>query len=103
MASMQYVTIADLHAALRDQPTVIDVREPAEYAAGHVPGSRLVPLATVPDVVDELPEGEPVFVICAVGARSAHAAAYLAQRGVEARTVDGGTMEWAAAGYPLER
>jgi rhodanese-related sulfurtransferase len=100
---MRYVTIQDLNAALPDRPTVIDVREPAEYASGHVPGSRLVPLATVPDVVDDLPEGEPVFVICAVGARSAHAAAYLAQRGVEAWTVDGGTMEWAAAGYPLER
>jgi rhodanese-related sulfurtransferase len=100
---MRFVTVHDLHAALGEEATVIDVREPVEFVSGHVPGARLVPLATVPQIVDELPTDEPVYVICAVGARSAHAAAYLSQRGVDARSVDGGTGDWIAAGYPVER
>lgn len=84
-------------------PTVIDVREPYEYADGHVPGAQLVPLMSVPQRVDELPADRPVYLICQVGARSAQAAEYLAGRGVEAVNVDGGTAEWVRAGYPLER
>lgn len=100
---MQYVTIDDLKAALDQGATVIDVREPHEFAAGHVPGAQLVPLATVPQRIGELPTDQPVFVICAVGARSAQAAHYLSQRGIDARSVDGGTGDWVAAGYPVHR
>jgi rhodanese-related sulfurtransferase len=99
---VHHVTVEDLRAALVEGATVIDVREPEEYAAGHVPGAVLVPLATVPAAVERLPRDEPVYVICAVGARSAYAAAYLSHRGIDARTVDGGTGDWAAAGLPLE-
>ena len=100
---MQYVTIHDLKAAVDAGATVIDVREPHEFAGGHVPGAQLVPLATIPLRLNELPAGEPVYLVCAVGARSAQAAQYLSQRGIDARTVDGGTGDWVAAGYPLER
>ena len=100
---MRHVTIEDLRAALADGATVIDVREPAEFATGRVPGARLVPLATVPQVVAELPADEPVYVICQVGARSAQAAGYLSRFGIDARTVDGGTGDWMAAGLPVER
>lgn len=100
---MRYVTIHDLKTAVDAGATVIDVREPHEYAGGHVPGARLVPLGTIPLRLDELPAGEPVYLVCAVGARSAQAAQYLSQRGVDARTVDGGTGEWVAAGFPVER
>jgi len=99
---MRTVSVHDLRAALDDGATVIDVREPDEYAAGHVPGSTLVPLMTVPHRLDDLPEGDPLYVVCAVGARSAQAAAFLSARGVEAVNVDGGTRDWMAAGYPLE-
>jgi len=100
---VQHVTVQDLRAALAEGALVIDVREPDEFAAGRVPGARLVPMATVPQVLADLPRDRPVYVICAVGARSAYAAQFLSQQGVDARTVDGGTAEWAAAGLPLER
>jgi rhodanese-related sulfurtransferase len=100
---MMFVSIDDLRAALGEGATVIDVREPWEFATGHVPGARLVPLATVPQAIGGLPADEPVYVICAVGARSAQAAHYLSQRGIDARTVDGGTGEWIEAGLPVER
>ena len=100
---MRYVTIEDLRTALSEGATVIDVREPEEFATGHVPGARLVPLATVPQALADLPADGPVYVICQVGARSAQAAGYLSQRGIDARSVDGGTGNWMAAGLPVER
>jgi rhodanese-related sulfurtransferase len=67
-----------------------------------VPGAELMPLMTVPQRVDELPTDQPVYVVCAVGGRSAQAATFLATRGVDAVNVDGGTGEWVAAGYQIE-
>lgn len=100
---MRAVSVHDLKAALDQGATVIDVREPAEYAEGHVPGASLVPLMTVPQRLADLPDASPLYVVCAVGARSAQAVAFLTARGVEAVNVDGGTRDWLAAGYPVER
>jgi rhodanese-related sulfurtransferase len=98
------VTVHDLNAVLREESAlVIDVREPHEYADGHVPGAAAMPLMTVPQRVDEIPTDRRVYIVCAVGARSAQAAAFLVSRGVDAVNVDGGTREWVAAGYPVER
>jgi rhodanese-related sulfurtransferase len=98
------VTVHDLKAALDEGSTVvIDVREPHEYADGHVPSAEPMPLMTVAQRATELPTDRPVYVVCAVGGRSARAAAFLATRGVVAVNVDGGTGEWVAAGYPIER
>ena len=100
---MRSVTVHNLKAALDEGSTlIIDVREPYEYEDGHVPSAELMPLMTVPQRLAELPTDRPVYVVCAVGARSAQAAAFLATRGVDAVNVDGGTGEWVAAGYPIE-
>jgi len=101
---MRTVSIHDLKAALdAGEADVVDVREPAEYAGGHVPGARLVPLSTVPQAVGDLPTDRPVYLVCQSGARSGQAAAFLAKQGVDAVNVDGGTGDWVAAGYPVER
>jgi len=99
------VSIHDLWAVIDAGGTapIIDVREPVEYAAGHVPGARLVPLSTVPQLVGDLPVDRPVYLVCQVGARSAQAAQFLARHGVDAVNVEGGTGDWVAAGYPVER
>lgn len=100
---MRAVTVQQLKDALdAGGAIVVDVREPDEFAQGHVPGARLVPLQTVPGLVGELPTDEPVYLVCAVGARSAQAAMFLAQHGVDAVNVGGGTRDWLMAGYPLE-
>ena len=100
---MRAVTVHQLKDVLdAGEALVVDVREPDEFARGHVPGARLVPLQTVPSLVGELPADEPVYLVCAVGARSAHAAMFLAHHGVDAVNVDGGTRDWLAAGYPVE-
>ena len=96
----------DVHtfaAAHADGALVIDVREPHEYVSGHVPGARLMPLDAVPQQGEELPAGQPVYVICASGNRSRTAASWLARLGVDARSVAGGTSGWLSAGFPVVR
>jgi rhodanese-related sulfurtransferase len=88
-------------AAHRDGAVVVDVREPFEYAAGHVPGATLMPMAAVRARLRELPRSQPVYVICASGSRSLTAASQMASAGIEAWSVAGGTSAWAAAGGPL--
>lgn len=89
--------LAALHAA---GATVIDVRNPDEYEAGHVPGARLIPLPEVPERVAEIPLGEPVYLICAVGGRSMRAAEFLTAQGADVTNIAGGTKGWIAAGLP---
>ena len=83
-----------------DGAMVIDVREPYEYASGHVPGAKLVPLASLPAHAGALPRHQPVYIICATGNRSLTAARFLAGRGVDAWSVAGGTSRWMARGLP---
>ena len=97
--SVPEIDIAEL--AAHPETPLIDVREPDEYESGHVPGAKLIPLGEVPDRLDEIP-AEPVYVICAVGARSARAAEYLIAQGRQATNVAGGTKAWIEAGRRVE-
>jgi len=86
-----------------DGVPLFDVREPDEYDEAHVPGAVLVPLATVPDALEQFPTDGPVYVICASGGRSRRASQFLRANGVDAVNVAGGTKAWLAAGKPHER
>ncbi|MEU2236772.1 rhodanese-like domain-containing protein [Streptomyces vietnamensis] len=81
----------------------IDVREPDEYAAGHVPGVRTAPLSELGAHLAALPADRPVYVICASGNRSAWAAEHLEAAGFHAVSVAGGTSGWARTGRPVVR
>jgi rhodanese-related sulfurtransferase len=94
-------TVRDLAAAIERGEPVVDVRNPDEYAAGHIPTAVLVPMSTVPARVDELRTDTPVNLVCAVGARSQRVGEFLAAQGIPSYNVVGGTAEWAEAGYPL--
>jgi len=82
----------------------VDVRSTEEYSAGHVPGSKHIPLHTLPLRAAEIPGDKPVYLICHAGGRSAQAAMFLAQnQGLRNLiNVEGGTAAWIAAGYPVE-
>lgn len=80
--------------------TVIDVREPHEYEDAHVPGARLIPLGEIADRADEVPDGETVYLVCAVGGRSGRATEHLLGQGKDVVNVAGGTKAWIAAGHP---
>jgi rhodanese-related sulfurtransferase len=82
---------------------VLDVREPAEYALGHLPGAVNVPQADLATRLAEVPRDRPLLVVCQAGARSRRAAQFLAGRGYDrVRSVAGGTTAWQAAGHALE-
>ena len=84
---------------------VFDVREPDEYEEFRVPGAVLVPLASVPDAVEEFrtaAAGQAVCVVCAVGGRSGQAVGFLRSLGVDAVNVAGGTNAWHQSGRPVE-
>ena len=85
--------------------TVVDVRTPGEYAAGHLPGALNVPLDRLTSALPalrRLPAGR-LLVVCASGARSENACRVLAEHGVTAMTLTGGTQGWAADGHDLRR
>ena len=82
--------------------TLIDVREPDEYAGGHVPGALSIPMSVLPVRVGEIPADREVHLICRSGARSAQVAAWLEPQGYSPVNVAGGTLAWDRAGRPLE-
>lgn len=90
-----------LAAAHADGATVLDVREPDEYVEAHVPGAVLIPLGELAARQDEIPGGNPLFVVCAAGGRSLTAATALVEAGYPAVSVAGGTNGWIAAGHPV--
>lgn len=80
---------------------LIDVREPDEYAAGHVPGAVLIPLDTVPKHLDRFAGDGPTYVICRSGARSHRACEHVAEHaGADVVNVAGGTLAWIESGRP---
>ncbi|TAJ49448.1 MAG: rhodanese-like domain-containing protein [Herbiconiux sp.] len=97
---MNQITVDQL-AAL-DEPVLIDVRERDEFAASHASGAVNVPLSELQSRVDEIPTDAPVHVICQAGGRSARATDFLAQSGIQAIDVAGGTTAWIQAGHPTE-
>ncbi len=82
--------------------TLIDVREADEFTAARVPGARLVPLGTVPDAIDSIPDDGTIYVICHSGARSQRAADYLLAHGRNAISVAGGTSAWVQRGLDYD-
>jgi rhodanese-related sulfurtransferase len=80
---------------------VLDVRGDDEWVAGHIEGATHIRMGDVPARLDEVPEGDPVYVTCRSGGRSARVAAWLNQNGYDAVNVGGGMGEWDAAGRPM--
>jgi rhodanese-related sulfurtransferase len=97
------VGTGELAAALAAGAVVIDVRNPDEYAEVRIPGVRLIPLPELGQRLDEVPQGERVYVVCAAGSRSLAAAEALNNAGYDTVSVTGGTKAWATEGRPVER
>nr|WP_229909362.1 rhodanese-like domain-containing protein [Streptomyces flavofungini] len=88
-----------------DELAVVDVRTPGEFAAGHLPGAHNIPLERLTEALPALraaaARGE-LLLVCASGNRSARACATLAENGVPAATLTGGTTAWTQRGYDVE-
>lgn len=89
----------------RERAVLIDISEPAEYAAAHPVGAKSVPLATLESSRD-LPKNKslPVVVVCPTGSRAPRAVATLKKLGFEnAQALSGGLSGWRAANLPVEK
>ncbi len=83
---------APIEEYLKEGAVVIDVRTGAEYNEGHVNGSKNIVLNTIPTKVNEIKKmNKKVITVCRSGARSAQAASFLGQNGVDA--VNGGPWQ----------
>ncbi len=97
------VTVTELADLVATDPTtvLVDVREPDEYAGGHVETAVLIPMAVLPVRVEEIPRDRTVYVICHSGGRSAQVVSWLNQQGYDSVNVEGGTAGWATSGRPV--
>ena len=105
VADIPEIDVDELERRRAAGAAVFDVREPDEYEEVRIPGAVLVPLASVPDSVEEFRAsagGSPVCVVCAIGGRSAQAVGFLLACGVDAVNVAGGTNAWHQSGKPVE-
>ena len=89
-------------ALVREGAMLLDVREPAEWQAGHVPGAFHVPLGELEGRLAALPRDRRVVVICRSGNRSATATSLLVRSGFDAVNLRGGMRAWASNGLPVE-
>lgn len=79
---------------------VLDVREQVEWDHGHIDGAVHVPLGELPQRLADVPDGQ-TLVVCKAGGRSAQATGWLAAQGYDVVNLDGGMLDWEAAGRPM--
>jgi rhodanese-related sulfurtransferase len=100
------VTVEELKE-MRDrgeEPLLLDVREPQEYALSDLPGSMKVPLGTLPNSLAKVPKDRDLVVYCRSGARSGNAVQFLRRMGYDkAVNLEGGVNAWAERIDPTMR
>lgn len=99
MPPVQSISLEEAKALMRSKSLstyeILDVRQPAEYAAGHIPGARLVPLPELIAGKGEIDQNKEYFVYCRAGSRSQAACQWLSQFArVKAQSLAGGFLVW---------
>lgn len=98
------ISVDEAKEMMNDGASVIDVREPHEYSAGHVPDASLIPVNSVFARREELPKDQDLIFVCAVGQRSALACEMAAASGLTRLfNLEGGTEAWINAGQPVDK
>ena len=100
---MREIDVDQLEEVLADGATLIDVREPMEFAEAHVPGAVLIPMGQLPGRIGEIDRSGPVYLVCRSGHRSAVMCPVLEAQGLEAVNVTGGTLAWVRAGKAYDQ
>ena len=102
---LEPVDIRELRRLIRDADvTVVDVRPPEEYQAGHIPGALSIPVAELRRRLREIPKGREVIAYCRgrYCVYSLEAVTLLRKHGYRARRADQGLPDWKSAGFPVE-
>lgn len=85
----------------RSDLVLLDVREQDEWDAGHIEGSLHIPMGEISDRQQEIPQDQPIAVVCRSGRRSAAVTEALTRAGYDAENLVGGVAEWQGQGLPL--
>jgi rhodanese-related sulfurtransferase len=88
--------VADWVELANTEALVLDVREPDEFAAGHIPHAINLPLSQLRARYGELPPDRDLWICCVVGQRAYYATRFLAQQGYRARNLSGGYTTYKA-------
>ena len=106
VSGVNQVNTMEATRLINQDALVLDVREDKEFAAGHIPKARHIPLSALPQRMKELEKfkNKPIVVNCRSGQRSARACGILKKQGFEnVVNLGGGIMAWESANLPMER
>ena len=104
LAKTPLIDASEVRSALLDGAVALDVREPDEFAAGHVADAISIPLGQLSARTDELPNDRPIVAYCGHGERSASGVSILERAGFDKLlNMDGGFGAWEKAGYVQEQ
>ncbi|RIV21846.1 rhodanese-like domain-containing protein [Alicyclobacillaceae bacterium I2511] len=103
-AGIQHIDAASLHEKIKktsNQMVIVDVREPVEFAGGHIHKAKNIPLGQLPKHIHELPTGKELVFVCRSGSRSLRASRLAMKHGHTAvYNMAGGMSRWAG---PVKR
>ncbi len=100
--TLPQMSVHELHRRIGDPDLqVVDVRQPAEWDDGHVPGARYAFLPEIPERIDEFDRSKPLVCYCGTGYRASIGASLFKRAGFDVRSVPGSMDGWLAAGYPV--
>jgi rhodanese-related sulfurtransferase len=101
MPELRNVSVTEACELLLQGAMLLDVREASEWELGRAPQAWHVPLAEVPDRLDEFERDRQIVCACRSGARSSRAGRFLLEQGFEVVNLDGGMRAWSEEGQPL--
>lgn len=111
-ATIKECSVRDVHECMDAETVLIDIREPAEFQRGHIPGAMIIPRGLLEfEILPALerrgpgtpPDACDIVLYCGTGGRSALAAKSLDAMGFKnVRSMDGGIVAWAEARFPLD-
>jgi rhodanese-related sulfurtransferase len=103
VTNLREIAIDQVAKVLDRGGAIVDVREPAEFRGGHLPGAVNIPMGQLTARLDEIDRARPLYVICASGNRSSAMVDVLTAAGYDASNVAGGTSAWIRAGRQIEK
>ena len=101
-ATPKEISRAEAREMLDQGAQLVDVRADHEWETGHLPGAVHIPLAELPQHLEEIDKDRPVIFYCRGGNRSSMATAALAEAGYDAVKLSEGAVGWEEEGLPFE-
>ena len=104
---MKSINLKDLHSAvakISSNDLILDVRTPAEFSEGHIPGAKNIPVDQVVTRIQDLKNFKTIYVYCKAGGRATVACNVLESMGIQNLVCydDGGFPDWKEEGYSFE-